>query len=375
MSFRNTLSHIWNNLQILIPQVEMQVGEISPEYKELISVLELIRVENFVPSYRFRRGRPVKDRAFIARAFIAKTVLKLPYTKQIVQLLKRDKHLRVICGWEAHSKIPSESKFSRAFHEFAEASLPDKVHQALIHEAYKDKIIGHLCNDSTPLVGREKPLKKEGTVKERKKLANDRYVREQRGELSRRKKQMHQTLSEMVSDLPVKCDIGMKRNAQGIPFVWKGYKLHAAINDFGIPVSAILTSASLHDCEVGIPLIAKSSNVVGNFYDLMDSAYDVSEIKEYSNFLGHIPLIDSHARSTTEKIEKENERKRKGLLKAYTAEDRRYRERFSKERFNGVFKEYYGGRNIQYKGPIKVFCHSMFGVLAYTATTLISHLS
>ena len=376
MSFRSTLSQMWFNIQqTLFPLIEEQAGKLPDEYKELISVLELVRIEKFIPCYRFNRGRPTKDRVFIAKAFIAKIVLKLPYTKQIVRILKQDKQLRIICGWEAHSKIPSESKFSRAFKDFAESGLPDRVHQSLIHEVYKDKIIGHIGNDSTSLVGREKPLKKKGTPKERKKLANDRYVREQRGEeLSRREKQMNQTPNEMIAELPTSCDMGMKKNAQGIATVWKGYKLHAAVDDMGIPVSAILTSASLNDCEVGIPLMAKSNQVVRNFYDLMDSAYDVSEIKEYSLSLGHVPLIDIHARSTAQKEEKEEEEKRKWLLKTYTAEDRRYRERFPKERFNSMFKEYYGGRTIQYKSPIKVFCHSMFGVLAYTATTLIGFL-
>ena len=377
MSFRSTLSQMWFNIQsTLFPLLEEQTGQLSDQYKVLISVLELVRIENFLPCYRFNLGRPTKDRVSIAKTFIAKTVLKLPYTKQIVRILKQDKQLKIICGWEANSKIPSESKFSRAFKEFAESELPDTVHQALIQEFYKDKIIGHIGIDSTPLVGREKPLKKEGTAKERKKFANDRYVREKRGEeLGRRKKQMNQTLSEMIAELPSSCDMGMKKNSQGFTMVWKGFKLHVAVDDMGIPVSAILTSASLNDCEAGIPLMAKSNKVVRNFYDLMDSAYDVSEIKEYSLSLEHVPLIDIHARSTTQKKEKEEERKRKWLLKAETAEDRRYRERFSKERFNSMFKEYYGGRNIQYKGPVKVFCHSMFGVLAYTAVTIISFLS
>lgn len=374
MSFRSTLSQIWFNIQYrLFPLLEEGIGPLSDQYKELISILELVRIESFLPCHLLNNGRPPKDRAFIARAFIAKIVLKLPYTKQIIDLLKQDKQLKVICGWEVHSKIPHKSKFSRAFKEFAESSLPDRVHQTLVREVYKDKIIGHIGNDSTPLIGREKPLKKEGTRKDRKKLANERYLREKKGEeLGRKKKQMNQTLEEMIEEIPTSCDMGMKKNAQGIAIVWKGYKLHAAVDDMGIPVSAILSSASLNDCEVGIPLMAKSSRVVKNFYDLMDSAYDVPEIKEYSLSLGHVPLIDVHARSTAQKTEKEDERKRKRLLKAYTAEDRRYRERFSKERFNSVFKEYYGGRNIQYKGPTKVFCHAMFGVLVYTATTIIS---
>lgn len=377
MTFRSTLSQMWFNIQYtLFPLVEQQAGELCDQYKKLISILELVRIETFLPCYRFNFGRPTKDRVFIARAFIAKIVLKLPYTKQIVRALQKDKQLRIICGWEEHSPIPSESKFSRAFKEFAESSLPDKVHQALIRDVYKDKIIGHICNDSTSLIGREKALKKKGTTKERKKMANERYKREKRGEeLSRRKKQMTQPVDEMIAELPARCDFGMKKNAQGVTTAWKGYKLHAAIDDMGIAISAILTSASLNDCEVGIPLMAKSNQVVNNFYDLMDSAYDVDEIKEYSLSLGHVPLIDVNARGEAQKIENEKEEKRKCLLNAYTAEDIRYRSRFPKERFNGIFKEYYGGKNIQYKGSLKVFCHSMFGILTYTATTLLSLLN
>jgi hypothetical protein len=376
MSFRSTLSQMWFNIQqTLFPMLEEQTGKLPDQYKELISILELVRVENFI-HYTWNLGRPPKDRVFIARAFVAKVVLKLTYTNQLVRILEQDKQLRIICGWDAHSKIPSESKFSRTFEEFATSNLPDRVHQALIRGVYKDQIIGHIGNDSTSVVSREKPLKKEGTPRERKKLANERYVREQRGEeLSRRMKQTNQTLDEMTAELPTSCDMGMKKNAQGITTVWKGYKLHAAVDDMGIPVSAILTSASLNDCEVGIPLMAKSNQSVKNFYDLMDSAYDVSEIKEYSLSLGHVPIIDFHARSTAQKTEKKEERKRKWLLKVFTAEDKRYRQRFPKERFNSMFKEYYGGRTVQYKGPVKVFCHSMFGILAYTAKTLIGFLT
>lgn len=375
MSFRSKLSQMWLNIQgTLFPDLEKRSGELSPLYKQLVSILELVRIEDFLPCYRFRNGRPPKERNFIARAYIAKIVLKFTYTNQLIRILTEDKQLRIICGWEPNSEIPCESTFSRTFKEFTEISLPDRVHQALIHEMYKDKIIGHIVNDSTSIIAREKPLKKKGTAKERKKLANDRYAREKKGELSRRKKQLTQTFTEMVSELPIGCDIGIKKNAQGITTAWKGYKLHVAIDDHCIPISAILTSASLNDCEVGIPLIAKSKKVTKNFYDLMDSAYDVSEIKEYSLFVGHVPVIDVHARSTAQKNEKEAEKERKHLLNAHTAEDKRYKERFSKERFNSLFKEYYGGRNIQYKGAAKVFCHMMFGILAYTAKTFINFL-
>lgn len=190
--------------------------------------------------------------------------------------------------------------------------------------------------------------------------------------MSRRQKQLkHQTLGEMIKELPNSCDIGMKKNAQGYATIWKGYKLHVAVDDNCVPISAILTSASLNDCEAAIPLATKADKVAKNFYDLMDSAYDVPEIKEHCNSLGHIPLIDKHARGTVEKEEKIKEAKRKKTLNAYTAADKRYRERFSKERFNALYKDYYGGREIYYRGHAKIFCHTMFGILALTASTLL----
>jgi hypothetical protein len=373
MSFRSTLSQTWFNIQYkLFPFLEENLEELSKRNKEVASVLELVRIENFLPDYRWGNGRPPKDRSRIARAFVAKMVLKLPYTTQLIDLLKRDKQLKVICGWDIESRIPDESVFSRAFSHFAQIALPDRVHQALVREIYKDEIVGHIGNDSTPLIGREKPLKKEGTRQQRKKAANERYLREKNGiEVGRKRMQMTQTLDEMIAELPNCCDMGMKKNSQGNSMVWKGYKLHAAVDDQGIAVAAILTSASLNDCEVGIPLMAKSSKVVKNFYDLMDSAYDVPEIKEYSQSLGHVPIIDAHARSKAQKEEQKMEAKRRRLVGFCTAEDRRYKNRFSKERFNALFKEYFGGNNIHYKGPCKVFCQAMFGVLTCTAITML----
>ena len=73
-----------------------------------------------------------------------------------------------------------------------------------------------------------------------------------------------------------------------------------------------------------------------------------------------------------QKNEKTLRRKAHRELKFQTAEEARYKERCPKERFNALFKDFYGGRNIFYKGHKKVSCHIMFGVLALTAATLLS---
>src|SRR4029077_5886987 len=216
MSFRENLSNFWNKIKWdLFPQLEEDIGKLSSEYKKLTSVLELIRIEEFIPSTRFTEGRPTKERHAIARAFLAKTILKLNYTKQLVKELNNNKQLRVICGFEAYKKVPSESTFSRAFNEFANTSLPDKVHQLLIKEIYKDKIIGQTVFDSAPLEAREKPLKK-SSAENRKKAKYNKRKAQKAGQLNRRQKQIKETdLDKMIKDLPNQCDKGKKKSADG----------------------------------------------------------------------------------------------------------------------------------------------------------------
>jgi len=371
MYFRERLSKFWTNVQLtLFPYMETRCGELPVEYKNLISILELIRVEEFIPSTKFNLGRPCKHRVFIARAYVAKVFLKYPTTKQLIKHLKTDIQLKVICGWESYDKIPSESKFSRAFKEFAEENLPEKIHSFLIKETYKDTMVGHLVKDSMPIEAREKALKKP-SVKERKKIKNDRQQAERKGALNRRQKQIKDSLEQSLLELPKVCDVGRKRSARGAGYTWKGFKLHMAVDDHCIPISVILTSASLNDCEAAIPLAKKANKLVNNFYDVMDAAYDMKEIKEHSLSMGHIPCIDKWVTTTAAKIERRRDKKKEKILNFCTAEAKRYKIRFPKERSNALFKDWYGGRNIFYRGHSKVSCHIMFGVLAMTGLMMI----
>jgi hypothetical protein len=55
---------------------------------------------------------------------------------------------------------------------------------------------------------------------------------------------------------------------------WRGYKLHIDTACNGLPVTTMLTSASLHDSQVAIPMMKMTSKKITCFYDLMDAAYD-----------------------------------------------------------------------------------------------------
>ena len=62
-------------------------------------------------------------------------------------------------------------------------------------------------------------------------------------------------------------------------------------------MAGILTSASLADNQVAIPLAKLTAERVVGLYDLMDSGYDVSGIREHSKSLGHVPIIEERAGS------------------------------------------------------------------------------
>src|SRR6266702_5882652 len=109
---------------------------------------------------------------------------------------------------------------------------------------------------------------------------------------TRLERQRTMKLPEMLADLPTQCDIGGKTKHQGYTQSWRGYKLHLDVADGQIPISAVLTSASLHDSQVAIPLATMSTQRVTYCYEVMDAAYDAYHIKEQSRSMGHVPIID-----------------------------------------------------------------------------------
>ena len=84
---------------------------------------------------------------------------------------------------------------------------------------------------------------------------------------------------------------GCKKKSQSRKECWRGYKLYLDVIDGDIPVSAILTSASLHDSQAAIPLAQMSAGRIVNLYDLADARYDAKEIRAMSARLGHVAIF------------------------------------------------------------------------------------
>ena len=140
----------WHSIQrALFPHLERVLGPLTEKQRQLVQTLEVIRIEQMIPPRSPLPGRPPKDRAAMARAFVAKATYDMPTTRVLLDRLDTDVVLRRICGWERKSEVPSESVFSRAFAEFADTQLPQRVHEALIVKTHRDRLVGHLSRDST----------------------------------------------------------------------------------------------------------------------------------------------------------------------------------------------------------------------------------
>jgi hypothetical protein len=366
MKLKERISWLMGTVQqSLFPHLdECLPVRLTKREKHLVKILELIQIEKYVPVTANRQwlGRPIKEREAIARAFVAKAVLNYQHTSSLRNALQSTPNLRVICGFAKRRDIPSESTFSRAFAEYAKAGLGVAVHDALIKEHLSTELVGHISRDSTAIVGRERPAKKEKKEKPVKKPRKrgppaKGEIREP-AEPKRLDVQRSQPAQEAIALLSKVCDRGIKKNAKGYTETWNGFKLHLDVNDCGLPLSAVLTSASVHDSQVAIPLMKLTSGKVTYLYDLMDAAYDAAQIWDHSRDLGHVPIIERNPRG-------------KEAIPMAPHEAIRYNERTACERCNGRLKEEFGGRTVMVRGADKVMMHLMFGVLALFADQLL----
>jgi len=367
MKLKETVSWLMGTLQRhLFPRLEeCWERPLTDKEQQLVSILELVQIEQFIgqPSPK-RSGRKLLERRAMARAFVGKAVYNHPTTRATLEALRASPIFRRVCGFVRSGDIPSEATFSRAFAEFAERGLADKVHEALVERCVKPELVEHISRDATAIRGREKAVAKPPVAKPvpRKKGRPRRgEVREPKPE-TRLERQCRQSATEALGELPVQCDVGTKKNSQGYKETWRGYKLHADVNDCCLPISVALTAASVHDSQVAIPLMKMTSERVDYLYDLMDAAYDAQPIYKVSRTLGHVPIIDKNSRG-------------QDVIPMAPHEAARYRERSVAERFNSRLKEEFGAGNVMVRGGEKVRLHLMFGVIALFADQLLKLIS
>jgi DDE family transposase/transposase-like protein DUF772 len=361
----------------LFPRVEEELGALSESGRRLLATLSMVSISELVAGRGRQPGRPRHDRRALATAFLAKAIYNLQTTRQLIERLQVDSQLRRLCGWSSARALPNESTFSRAFAQFARTELPHRLHAAVLADTGTALHIEHVARDSTAIPARERfpegRPKRQQTCAKRGKTKRQRQGRrgphrraKARDRGPRLERQQYMTLAEMIADLPVNCSLGVKTSSDGNQEYWRGYKLHLDVADGQIPVSCILTGASVHDSQVAIPLMTMSAARVQWRYDVMDSAYDAKRIRKRSQAMGHIPVIKPvkrHRFSRQQSVQPSCE--------LTTEEQEIFRHRTVVERVNARLKDEFGARSVRVRGAVKVMAHLMFGVVALTVDQIL----
>ena len=349
---------------------------LTPMHQRIVHTLDWLDMDSLLGYAGPRVGAPERSRVALAQAFVAKAVLGFERTTQLRSRLAVDTVLRRLLGFESNRPLPSEATFSRAFAEFARLGLPAKAHEALIRKHLGASVIGHIARDATAICAREraqysaaetaafkaaKAAKADKTPKAPKRRGRPAAGSAKTAKAEPRSRipaQLLQTAEEALADLPQLCNKGKKRNAQGHLNTWVGYKLHLDVACCGVPITAVLTSASVYDNQVSVPLARLSAQRVTSLYTLMDAAYDSEPLRQLERELGHVPIVAINSRG----------RENPPTLDA--AEKKRFGERTVAERINSRLKDGFGCASMWVKGHAKVLCHTTFAVLAVSVDAL-----
>jgi IS5 family transposase len=333
---------------------------LSDEYKTFLHMLRVIEeaLPVVIRRYAGTGRKPYQYLPFI-RSNWAMSYFKIGQVKTLIQRLKGEPNLRVLCGFD---RVPGKATFSRYFSELAGMNLLAETLDTLVKKEHKDRVVLHVSRDSTAIEAREKAVKKRSEKKEKK-----RRGRPKKGEKrlpppeSTLEKQIKQSAGESRKELDTACSYGCKKNSQGNVYFWKGYKLHLDISDTGFPLNAVITGANVHDSQLAIPMEKMLEEKVHSCYSLMDAGYDAKVIDDFIRSRGRIPVIDP------------NKRKDKERPPLDPAKKARYNFRTEVERANGYLKDNLLPAKIYVKGISKISFVLMGAVICLAALRTLQH--
>lgn len=337
---------------------------LTENHRLFLAMLRVIEGElPVIENNRALTGRKAYSFLPFIRAFLAKSFFKLTTNKDLILQLKSDSSLRKICGF---SKIPSEATFSRRFEKIARTHIMEQSFNTVVAKYLKDHIVGHISRDSSAITAREKTINKKNDVKKQDKPKRKRG-RPKKGEIIppkedvRLTKQLRQSPGKSIKELNRACSWGGKKNSKGKTHFWPGYKLHLDVTDMGIPVTAVVTGANVHDSQLAIPMEKMTERRITHLYSLMDAAYDAPQIRTYIKNMGRIDLIDF------------NKRRKNTIRQMSPCEKQRYNIRSTVERTYSHLKDWFIPDKIYVKGHNKVNCVLMTAVLCLSAVKVLQY--
>ena len=326
---------------------------LNDNQKTFLHMLRCIETYINIPerTYAGTGRKPYQYLPFLRSQF-AKCFFQIATTSNLIQRLKADPNLRLLCGFK---KVPGKASFSRALKYLTEETMLSEALENLSKETFKDKVVYHVCRDSTAIHAREKVERKKEKkpVKiRRNKMGRPRKTEENQAKQEKKEKkekqpkEMEKQLTEeafvSLGRLNKECTMGYKQNSQGNYSYWKGYKLHLDVSDSGFPITAYVTGANVQDCLLAIPMERLTEQRITFCYSLMDKGYDAKRIRSFIESRERVPIIDFRKRNN-------------GFCpKLDPAEKERYKIRTTVERAYSHLKDSFIPKAIYVKGYSKV---------------------
>jgi hypothetical protein len=317
---------------------------LNKQQKTFLQVLRII--EKNMPMlyrpYKVTGRKPYQYLPFL-RGQLAKNFFQIPTTTMLIERLKADPNLRLLCGF---NKVPGQASFSRTYDYFAQANIMPEIHNELTRATFKDKVVYHICRDSTAISAREKAEKKK---KDKTPVNKPKKRGRPHGTAEKRKKQPTEMEMQISEDSSVSmerfnknCVYGCKQNKNGNKTFWKGYKLHLDISDWGFPVTACITGANVQDRLLAIPMEKITEQKITFCYSLMDCGYDSMLLRSFIENRERVPIIDYQTRNNGSRPVLD------------PAKKERYKIRTTVERANSHLKDNLIPKAIYVKGHTKV---------------------
>ena len=110
MKLKDKISWLMGSVQrSLFPHLDECLDKpLTEQEKRLVTILEIVQVEKYVPKTASTQwlGRKNLEREALARSFVAKDLYRHPTTRDLMRALESTESLRKLCGFIALGDIP-----------------------------------------------------------------------------------------------------------------------------------------------------------------------------------------------------------------------------------------------------------------------------
>ena len=216
----------------------------------------MVRIEAFLAGWHGLPGRPPCERAVLAGAFIAKAVFNIPTTSLLIEMLSADKTLRRLCGWQRADAGAEQVDVFAGFRGVRRRRFAIAVARG----ADPRHPFGSFGRTYLVTARRSRRVKNRRNQTSRQRNQNPNLsVAVPAGELrpppppSRIERQRGMTLAAMLADLPGPA-MWAPNAMPRVQETWISSPSPVDTADGEIPISCVLTAASVHDSQVAIPL-------------------------------------------------------------------------------------------------------------------------